>query len=240
MAKGPAWRVVGVMGERSYAPFAYTVGLSTAFDHPEVVIFGLNDDLDFMGTLLNDIGARVEKGERFAHGDKKRDLLPGYTCPIARFPKAAYDEHLGQAQKQLGNDFDVVQCIWPDPKKRLPWDPKVMPPVLGRQPVFLRPDAGPRDPVWPFAAPHSLRVITTIQVVTGKEPVRFVGRFDDGEYQFVCETTDDEDDIVVATLGWMVDHDRALARAAKLEAGEGLKRRDAGGRWTKLEGWDEG
>jgi hypothetical protein len=229
------FHVVKVMGDEQYPPFAYTIGLTTTFEHPELVVFGLNDDLDFMHELLNQAAARIAKGERFLHGAKKRDLLPGYTCPLARFPRSAFEEHLGQAIVHFGgaDRFDAVQCIWPDPKKHLPWDPKVMPPVLARQPVFLRPDAGPRDPVWPFEEGQSRRALTTIQVVTGKEPVRFVGRFDDGDWQFVCETTEDEDDLVVTTLGWLYDHDPTLKRAAKVPPGGAIVRKELGGRWKE-------
>lgn len=227
------WHVVKVLGDAQHPSFAYTVGLTATFEHPELVIFGLNDDLDFMHQILNQTGERVAKGERFPHGAKKRDILPGYTCPFSRFPRAAFEEHLGQAIAHFGgaDRFEAVQCIWPDPKKRLPWDPRVMPPVLARQPVFLRPDAGSRDPLWPFEEAHSRRALTTLQVVRGKEPVRFVGRFDDGDWQFVCDTTEDEDDLVVTTLGWLYDHDATLKAAAKVRPGGAIVRTDLGARW---------
>jgi hypothetical protein len=230
------WHVTKVLGDENYPPFAYTVGLSVTYDHPEVVIFGLNDDLDLMHHVLDSIEKRVAKGERFEHGDKKRGILPGYTCPFARFPKSAYADHLGQAVHHLGGEkaFSAVQCIWPDPKKRLPWDPKVMPPILARQPVFCRPDAGPRDAKWPFPESHSRRALTTIQVVRGKEPVRYVGRFRDGDYQFVCETTDDEKDLVWTTLGWLYDHDPGLKAVASIARGEARMRDSAVGRWKKV------
>jgi hypothetical protein len=210
-------------------PFAYTVGLE-----PEIVVFGLNDDLDFMHHVLNAIAARIQKGETFAHGSKKKDILPGYVCEFARFPKSAYEEHLGQALKHHGKKpFRVLQCIWPDPKKKLPWDAKVMLPVLRRQPVFNRPDAGAKDPAWPFAEPHSRVVITSRQVATGKEPIRFVGRFDDGDWQFVCNTTEDEADIVATTLGWVLDHDPSTKAAAKVKPGHAIVRSGARGAWKK-------
>lgn len=229
------WHVTKVLGDDELPPFAYTVGLSVTYNHPEVVIFGLNDDLDLMHEVLDGIQKRIAKGERFEHGASKRGILLGYTCSFARFPTSAYAEHLGQAVRHLGGEkaFSAVQCIWPDPKKRLPWDPRVMPPVLARQPVFCRPDAGPRDAKWPFPEPHSRRALTTIQVVRGKEPVRYVGRFGDGDYQFVCETTEDEDDLVVTTLGWLLDHDPGLKAVARLEPGEARIRDAFGARWRK-------
>lgn len=229
------WHVVKVLGDEEGSPFAYTVGLVSRFDHPEIAIFGLNDDLDVMHRVLNALGARVQAGKRFEHGARCRDVLPGVTVRFARLPKSAYRDHLGQALAHHGSDrFAAVQCIWPDPKGRLPWDPKVMPPVLARQPVFLRPDAGPRDPKWPFEAPHSTLVITSRPIATGKQPVRLVGRFEDGTFQFVCETTTDESDVVVTTLGWMLDHDPGLARAAKLEAGQAIRRKEPGTAWRKV------
>ncbi len=215
--------------------FAYTLGLEETFEHPEIAIFGLNDDLDFMFHVLSGLGARVKKGERFEHGAKKTGILPGYSCAFARMPKASFESHFGQALQRRGGarGFKALQCIWPDPKKHFPWEPKVMPPVLARQPVFLRPDAGPRDPVWPFAESHARLVFTTTQVVTGKEPVRFAGRFRDGSFQFVCETTNDENDLAQVSLGWLLDRDPSLKAAAKLKKGDGIVRTEAGTAWKK-------
>jgi hypothetical protein len=215
------WHVLKVFSDTGDAPpFAYTVGLYESFDHPEVIIFGLNNDLDFMHRILNGIGARVKKGESFSHGDQKKKILDGYVCPFANFPASAYDEHLGQAIGFYDAKFPCVQCIWPDPRKKLPWDVRVMPPILERQPVFVRPNAKRQNPLWPFAEPHSRHVLTTIQVVTGKEPVRTAARFeDDGMWQFICDTTNDAEDLVIATLGWVIDRDPSLSKLADLRPG---------------------
>jgi hypothetical protein len=226
------FHIIGVLGQPR---FAYTIGLETTFDHPEVILFGLNDDLKFMFWMLNQVGERVKKGERFEHGAKKRDLLPGYVCPFARFPKVAYEDHVGRAidfhAKRKGG-FRVVQMIWPDPKKRFPWDPKVMPPILARQPVFLRPDEGPRDPKWPFRDTQSKLVFTTRQVVTGKEPIRYIEHDDDGDWIFACDTTKDEEDLVVTSLGWVLDRDPSVAAAAKLKGGKVLRRKSQRSAWS--------
>ncbi len=231
------WHVIKVASDgETGPPFAYTIGLETTFRQPEILVFGLNDDLDFMHHLLNAIGDRMRKGERFAHGDAKTKLLPGYACPFARVPKSAYDEHLGIAMRYHGGTkFRALQCYWPDPKKKLPWDPKVMPPILRRQPVLARPDAaGAREKKWPFADAHSRWVFTTRQVVTGAEPIRFAGRFrENGEWQFVCNTTEDEADLVMATLGWALDHDPSLAKVAKLKPGECAERPNAKTAWKR-------
>lgn len=230
------WHVAMVFSEdSSYPPFAYTIGLETTFDHPEVLIFGLNNDLDFMHQILNAIGSRVKKGERFEHGSKKKGILPGYVCPFARVPKSAYEDHLGRAIDIYdGTEFRCVQCIWPDPKKRLPWDPRVMLPILAREPVLLRPDAPKKDPKWPFDDAHSRFVFVTQQVATGKEPIRFAGRFrGTGEWQFVCNTTSDPQDLLIATLGWALDHDPSLAKIADLSPGECAERKTTNKPWKR-------
>jgi hypothetical protein len=229
------WHVAQVFSEdNSYPPFAYTIGLEEKFDHPEVVIFGLNNDLDFMHQVLNGIGSRVQKGERFLHGSSKKAILPGYSCQFARFPKSAYEDHLGRAIDHYDGKFRCVQCIWPDPKKKLPWDPRVMLPILSREPVFLRPDAGPRDPKWPFRDSHSRLVFVTRQVATGQEPIRFAGRFKGtGEWQFVCNTTEDPEDLLLATLGWALDHDASLAKIADLRPGKCAERKAANKPWKR-------
>ena len=227
------WHVIMAFSDTTRGPpFAYTIGLETTFQHPEIILFGLNNDLEFMHHVLNEIGERVRKGETFSHGARKKNILPGYVCVFARVPKTAYSEHLGRAiDFHRGTRFRAVQCIWPDPKKRLPWDERVMLPILSREPVLLRPTAGPRDPTWPFDEPHSRFVITSRQVATGREPVRYVGRFRDGDWQFVCSTTSDPKDMVLATLGWIADRDPSVRAAARLRPGTSIERRAPGAKW---------
>jgi hypothetical protein len=229
------WHVIKVFSDgETGPPFAYTIGFETTFRQPEVVIFGLNDDLEFMHHVLNGIGDRMRRGEKFAHGDVKKKILDGFGCPFVRVPKSAYEEHLGIAMRYHGGTkFRALQCIWPDPKKKLPWDPKVMPPVLRREPILGRPTDA-RERSWPFADSHSRWVFTTRQVVTGAEPIRFAGRFrENGEWQFVCNTTGDENDLVMATLSWALDHDPSLAKIAKLRPGECAERASAKAAWKK-------
>ncbi len=220
------WRVVLVAEALHRSPpYAYTVGLGAAFGHPEVAIFGLNGDVHFMHRVLRAIGDRVALGEHFSHGDRKRNILPGYVCPIVRLPGSAHAAHLEEAVAAGDKkSLRAVQCVWPDPHRRLPWDPRVMLPVLARQPVFQRPDAGECDAPWPFAEPHSRLVFTTRQVVSGKEPFRFVGRFHEGGWQLTCGSTDNPADLVMTTLGWALDRDATLAQLGKLRPGRCAER----------------
>ena len=55
------WLVLNIMGWAEAEPqFSYTVGLFATFGNPEVVIFGLANDVAM--AILNDIGSDVAKG----------------------------------------------------------------------------------------------------------------------------------------------------------------------------------
>ena len=54
------WHVVKVLGESDLPEFAYTVGLTNSYAHPEVIMFGAS--LDFMHKTLNVIGSAAKGG----------------------------------------------------------------------------------------------------------------------------------------------------------------------------------
>ena len=71
-------------------------------------------------------------------------------------------------------------------------------------------------------------------VATGEEPIRFAGRFaGTGEWQFVCNTTSDPKDLLLATLGWALDHDASIGSLADLQPGECAERKAANKPWKR-------
>jgi hypothetical protein len=115
------WAVVKVPEDDRGPGFAYTVGLTRAFGHPEVLISGL--DLDLLHDLLNDVGAQVRDGARFAPGDDSDDVLEGYPVTFRAIVPAAFGTYLGAAVRFYGDaPFEALHCIWPDRAGRFPWD----------------------------------------------------------------------------------------------------------------------
>lgn len=77
------WGVIGVSedAKRAAPPFAYTVGLTQSFGHPELLIFGVQPEI--AQAILNTAGERIRAGRRYIEGDKDAELFAhGY---IARF-----------------------------------------------------------------------------------------------------------------------------------------------------------
>lgn len=75
------WAVISVEASHDTPNWSYTVGLSDGWDHPELVVVGLQP-YDAQ-RLLNLIGGRIRQGERFD---------PGMRLAV---PQAGVDVHFG-------------------------------------------------------------------------------------------------------------------------------------------------
>ena len=117
------WHVVKVLegAEADEPPFAYTVGLTRSFGHPELMIVGL--DLDDMHAVLNDLGDLVKAGRVFAPMDEIPEILEGCPCRIARVAQHRLDLWVGQSLEYYGSvDVTLLQCLWPDRNGHFPGD----------------------------------------------------------------------------------------------------------------------
>jgi hypothetical protein len=54
---------------------------------------------------------------------------------------------------------------------------------------------------WPFPFPANTGAVTTKFVMNGEQPIVEVLHWDDGGWQFMCNTTDDADDGMVVCMG---------------------------------------
>jgi hypothetical protein len=115
------WFVMKVGAGDGAPAFAYSLGLFENFNHPEIILFGL--DLETMHTLINDVGELVRSGQRFAAGDTSDQLLDGFTCAFRPVAKSQYGAHVTYTVWYYGNEeFPVLQLVWPDMNGRFPWD----------------------------------------------------------------------------------------------------------------------
>ena len=117
------WHVVKVLegAEDDEPPFAYTVGLTRSYGHPELMIVGL--DLDDMHAVLNDLGDLVKAGRVFAPMDQVAEILEGCLCRIAPVAQNRLAMWVGQALQFYGGaELTLLQCLWPDKHGRFPGD----------------------------------------------------------------------------------------------------------------------
>ena len=130
------WHVIKVMPEEDAPGFAYTIGLQQSFDHPEVLISGL--DLDLMHALLNLIGEDIQNGRRFTGPESYDGILTGFDVYFRPVDSERYLEYLGIAldhyKSHVQTAFHCLQCIWPSAENgAFPWDEHYPEELIGVQ-----------------------------------------------------------------------------------------------------------
>lgn len=126
--------IVHVPGDDEAPGFSFTVGLWHSFEQPEVIVFGLPDEVAH--ELLNGIADDADDGKQFLAGQKHDGLLVGYPVRFFALPQERYRDYLGVAcWAYEGDAFPAVQLVWPDKQGRWPWDPGVREGFAAAQPV---------------------------------------------------------------------------------------------------------
>lgn len=127
------WHVMKVLDSEDSPGWAYTIGLQKNFNHPQIIMFGL--DHDVMHAILNDAGEQIRSGDVFATDRKYPNLIENYSCVFKRVKPDWYDPFLGFASWFYDEvDYSVLQCFWPDNTGAYPWDRDFSPALKGNQP----------------------------------------------------------------------------------------------------------
>jgi hypothetical protein len=206
--------------------FAYSVGFYETLREPEVILFGL--DPEDMFAMINGIGERIKEGDTFSDLDESGDVLDDYNVLFRTVDRKHYREYFGSALWfYQGETFPAIQCVWPDNEHRYPWHPTFPKDLAKDQPMLF--DAA----AWPFQAGKNRAVFTTKPVVKQGLPVLLVTHGEDGDWQFLCGTTNETTDGQVVRLGTMLNLDPTLAQMADLPEGWSATRKAIGAQWKR-------
>ncbi len=223
------WHVVGIEADESGPAFAYSVGLQHSFDHPEIIVFGLND-AETMMYIINTIGEAVQNGSAFEDWHESDQILNGYSCVFRKIPAEAYPDYLGYANWfYRPSPFAVLQCFWPDKQHRFPWDRDCNPTVQQRQPILSEQDD------WPFCEGKNRLAFTTRPVIEGTRPISLVVHSADDDWQFLCGTTSKSEDGKLVSLETILAMDSSIASIADLPRGWQASRNSVDGDWQRSE-----
>lgn len=140
------WHVAKIAGDDFAPAWAFTIGLQERFQHPEVICFGL--DLEVLHALLNRVGSLVGGGRSFGPGReplvapaREAEVLQGTDCAFRQVATRWRDLFAGNAGWfYQERSFELIQCFWPDPEGRLPWDEGFEADLLLRQPQLYLPE----------------------------------------------------------------------------------------------------
>ena len=223
--------------------WAYTVGVFDTSGKPEIITIGLSPEtaqfaLNAAAKLLR---AGVDLARRHA------DLIGQVDCefrPVAR----KWVEHLmGWAVWYYdGDDFPVVQAVYPDLQNRFPedegFDKSFEQPLMQPNALMTRAEndfwasADPKSSLfnWKFPDDPHARAFLSETVHSGTEPVTYVSHdAEDGVWQFLGDSMSDGGGPVISCLHHPIDNDPSLAELADLPLGWYAERDRVGEPWTR-------
>lgn len=116
---------------------AFTLGLFHLRQRPEILAFGLPEEL--AGQVLELVADDVEDGVEYEVGQKHEGIVHGYPVTFGRVTKAQVRALLPELVSAYGtDDVPVLQLVYPDRQGRWPWDPGVREGFSEGQPVLER------------------------------------------------------------------------------------------------------
>ena len=113
--------VLKVMEGEGEPCFCYSIGINKKQNKPDLLITGL--DLSLAHSIVNNYKDRLLAGESFDTENYYSDFLEGFDVCFVKVDKKHYEEYLGFGLwLHGGNDFEVLQMIWPTTGGKWPWD----------------------------------------------------------------------------------------------------------------------
>ncbi|MFW0952844.1 DUF4262 domain-containing protein [Vibrio parahaemolyticus] len=113
--------ILHVMEEGEYPGFSYSIGIEKTSSQPEIIITGLNQEVAHW--IVNEYNNRVKAGEIFKPDEYYSGFLEGFDITFKEVSPEYYAEYFGWANwLYKGNNFKVLQFIYPDTSGVWPWD----------------------------------------------------------------------------------------------------------------------
>lgn len=218
-------QVLMVLGTDYLPPFAYSVGLFKTYNHPEIICFGLPQQLS--GDIINDIVEIIKRGECFKGGDISTEVFKDSKAAFLNVdPRNVGDYFLSDVKYYGHLNFPALQLVWTDRNDKLPWEEGFEEKFEFHQPLL------DRNADFKFSEARNLGVFTTRQWLEDDKPIVRVVHDYDGDWQFLTGDQILEDARIVA-FEEMTLRDATLNEVFSLDYGEYAERAFIGGEWTK-------
>lgn len=210
--------------------WSYTVGVFDTGGHPEIITLGLLPDTAHYA--LNEAAKLMRAGIDLTKG-RHHDLIGKVDCEFRPVDPKWVEHLMGWALWYYGgNDFPVLQAVYPDLQNRFPEDegfdkafeqPLMQPdaPMTKAENDFWA-SADPESSLfdWKFSDDPHTRAFLSETVHKGTEPVTYVSHdADDGAWQFLGDSMSDGGGPVISCLHHPIDRDSSLAELADLPLG---------------------
>lgn len=211
----------------SYNPgFAYTVGLKHTFDHPEIILIGL--DPENTEEILSGVVEAVASGLGMIAGKPLNGFLEGHPVIFEEVPHARALSCMGYAHWfYKGKPWDTLQFIWPDMQGAFAWEEGYEEDFRYQQPLLSR------NPDFWYNEPKDLAVVTLRQYLEEEKPILEVHHDEEGDWQFLTGDELKEEDLRWVSLHTMVQRDATLNDIFDLEYGECALRQSREHPWVR-------
>jgi hypothetical protein len=127
-------------GTEKEPPFSFSVGLFANYNHPELILFGMNGDP--ASAIINEVRDHVAAGRKFADDDISDEILANdYKVCFWKAPLTAYPFYLGTAlwfYDKCPTVFPCLQVIWQNDNRQFPWDTGCDPETIMDQPLLKK------------------------------------------------------------------------------------------------------
>ncbi len=118
--RSSGFHMTGVFSESGSPAFTYTAGLETTFNHPEIVIYGIEPRI--AGHLLHAAVDVIRDGAAFKAGGRYERIAEKYSMVFLDIRDSLARNKFPVAfQSQPGCEVRVLQMVWPDPNGKFPW-----------------------------------------------------------------------------------------------------------------------
>jgi hypothetical protein len=210
----------------NYSPsFAYSIGLTKTYNHPEIICFGLPTDLSH--DIINDVAEIIKNGENIKCGKIYLEIFKNSRATFLEVDKRNIPDYFGAGLNYYEKEeFNALQLIWTDRNDKFPWEENFEEEFLYKQPLL------DRNAEFKFNEPKNLTTFTTRQWLEEQKPILRVVHDNDGDWQFL--TGDQmEEDIKIVALSELIKRDKTLNEVFDLDYGEEADRDFIGGQWTR-------
>jgi len=219
---------VATVPSDGYSPaFAYTIGLYKTYGYPELICFGLNQDL-----LHSMLWSGKELLDKHPVPDQTLgypNFIGDYDVRLLTVDKAWYKHYFGYGiWFNQGQDFPALQLVWPDKKSLFPWEEGFNSAWKAGQPLL------DRNLDFKFREERNTAVFTTRQVLEGLPVLRVIHEAE-GDWQFLCDTTYEVEDLKIVALEEISKRDPTLNELFQLNYGWQARRVIEAADWQKEE-----
>ena len=217
----------------NYLPgFVYSIGLFKKFNHPEIICFGLKQDV--MADIINGVCDEIKKGLSMQAYKRYPDFIQDFDVQFIPVVKEFYQDYLGYGGwfYDMSFDFDALQMVWTDKQNKFPWEDGFNPDWKFKQPLL------DRDADFKFYEEKNLGVYTTKEALEGA-PILYVYHNEDGDWQFHTSSDPNVDDGILVCLHDIVKRDSSINELHRLQYGWMAWRKSPADEWQYEEHPDE-